>query len=68
MRLGGAAVDYPLLEVLVLDDGSSDATVEVATAAAEGDDRIVVLRDPINRGKPTASTWASHAQSMTSSP
>ena len=63
------AVDYPLLEVLVLDDGSSDATVAVATTAAEGDDR-----DPWSSairsiaGKPTGSTWASHAQSTTSSP
>jgi biofilm PGA synthesis N-glycosyltransferase PgaC len=45
------AVDYPLLEVLVLDDGSSDATVDVATTAAAGDERVVVVRDPVNRGK-----------------
>ena len=45
------AVDYPDLEILVLDDGSTDETVSVATAAAEGDERVEVLRDPTNRGK-----------------
>jgi biofilm PGA synthesis N-glycosyltransferase PgaC len=45
------AVDYPLLEVLVLDDGSSDETVAVATEAGRGDERIVVVPDPVNRGK-----------------
>jgi poly-beta-1,6-N-acetyl-D-glucosamine synthase len=45
------AVDYPLLEVLVLDDGSSDRTAEVATAARAGDERVEVLRDPTNKGK-----------------
>ena len=45
------ASDYPLLEVLVLDDGSSDGTEAAALAAAAGDRRCRVLRDPINRGK-----------------
>jgi biofilm PGA synthesis N-glycosyltransferase PgaC len=45
------AVDYPELEVLVLDDGSRDHTVEVAQAAAAGDPRCEVIRDPVNRGK-----------------
>ncbi|MGE5407780.1 MAG: glycosyltransferase family 2 protein [Syntrophothermus sp.] len=45
------AVDYPELEVLVLDDGSSDATVATATAAGAGDPRLEVVRDPVNRGK-----------------
>lgn len=45
------AVEYPDLEILVLDDGSRDETVSVASAAAEGDERVMVLRDPTNRGK-----------------
>ncbi len=43
--------DYPELEVLVLDDGSADGTAEAARAAAAGDPRCEVLRDPVNRGK-----------------
>jgi biofilm PGA synthesis N-glycosyltransferase PgaC len=45
------AVDYPELEVLVLDDGSSDRTAEVAASAGDGDPRLEVVRDPVNRGK-----------------
>jgi biofilm PGA synthesis N-glycosyltransferase PgaC len=45
------AVDYPELEILVLDDGSTDDTVGAAMAAAEGDTRVEVVRDPVNRGK-----------------
>jgi poly-beta-1,6-N-acetyl-D-glucosamine synthase len=45
------AVDYPDIEVLVLDDGSTDRTAEAATAAGKGDRRLEVVRDPENRGK-----------------
>jgi poly-beta-1,6-N-acetyl-D-glucosamine synthase len=45
------AVDYPELEVLVLDDGSTDDTVAAATAGAGDDERVEVVRDPVNRGK-----------------
>ena len=45
------ALDYPELEILVLDDGSSDDTSEVAEQAAENDPRVRVVRDPVNRGK-----------------
>ena len=45
------ASDYPRLEVLVLDDGSTDETEAVAVAAAGGDPRCRVRRDPVNRGK-----------------
>jgi biofilm PGA synthesis N-glycosyltransferase PgaC len=45
------AVDYPELQVLVLDDGSRDGTVAAARAAAGGDARCEVIPDPVNRGK-----------------
>ena len=45
------AVEYPALEVLVLDDGSTDATTEVARSVGAGDPRLRVLRDETNRGK-----------------
>ena len=45
------AVEYPELEILVLDDGSTDETASVASAAAGGDERVQVLRDPVNLGK-----------------
>jgi poly-beta-1,6-N-acetyl-D-glucosamine synthase len=45
------AVDYPELEVLVVDDGSTDATLAVAAQAGAGDQRLRVLRDKVNRGK-----------------
>jgi poly-beta-1,6-N-acetyl-D-glucosamine synthase len=44
-------VDYEELEILVLDDGSSDATVAAAETAAGDDPRLEVIRDPVNRGK-----------------
>ena len=43
--------DYPQLEVLVLDDGSTDATEATALEAINGDPRCRVIRDPVNRGK-----------------
>jgi poly-beta-1,6-N-acetyl-D-glucosamine synthase len=45
------AVDYPVLEVLVLDDGSTDRTEAAALEAADADGRCRVIRDPVNRGK-----------------
>jgi biofilm PGA synthesis N-glycosyltransferase PgaC len=45
------ASDYPRLELLVLDDGSTDDTETAAVAAAAGDERCQVIRDPVNRGK-----------------
>ena len=43
--------DYPELEIVVLDDGSTDGTSARATAAAEGDRRVEVIRDSANLGK-----------------
>ncbi|HXV34318.1 MAG TPA: glycosyltransferase [Gaiellaceae bacterium] len=45
------AADYPELEVIVLDDGSTDGTEAAALAAAGGDERCRVVRNPVNRGK-----------------
>src|SRR5690349_12408565 len=44
------AVEYPSLEILVLDDGSTDQTARLATAVAAGDARVTVVRDAVNRG------------------
>lgn len=44
-------VDYPEMEILVLDDGSTDATADRAGEAAAGDPRVRVVRDPENVGK-----------------
>lgn len=43
---------YPLWELLLVEDGSSDGTVETVTAYAErtGDDRIRLIRQPSNKG------------------
>jgi biofilm PGA synthesis N-glycosyltransferase PgaC len=43
--------DYPELEVLILDDGSTDDTAATARRAAGDDPRIQVIRDEVNRGK-----------------
>ena len=45
------ASDYPAIEVIVLDDGSTDATETAALQAAAEDPRFRVLRHPVNRGK-----------------
>jgi poly-beta-1,6-N-acetyl-D-glucosamine synthase len=45
------AADYPHLEVVVLDDGSTDDTAAAATGAAGEDPRCRVIRNEVNRGK-----------------
>lgn len=50
---GLRAQEPPVGEILVLDDGSSDGTAAIATAAAAGDPRVRVLP-----GEPLPDGWA----------
>jgi dolichyl-phosphate beta-glucosyltransferase len=49
--LGAVASVARPAELLVVDDGSTDATHAAATAAAGGDERLQVIRLPQNHGK-----------------
>jgi dolichyl-phosphate beta-glucosyltransferase len=42
---------YPEAEIIVVDDGSSDATVALVQAVAREDPRVHLLRNPGNQGK-----------------
>ncbi|MCX5464214.1 glycosyltransferase family 2 protein [Alcaligenes parafaecalis] len=42
--------DYPYWELLVVDDGSSDNTIELVREHAFADPRIKLLRQPFNQG------------------
>jgi SAM-dependent methyltransferase len=52
-RVLDAPVDGDL-ELVAVDDGSTDRSLEVLQELAASDDRIVVLRHPVNRGKGAA--------------
>jgi len=56
--LDGLRADY---EVIIVDDGSSDKTAEVAEGIAAGDKRVRVIRHPRNRGYGAALQSGFHA-------
>jgi poly-beta-1,6-N-acetyl-D-glucosamine synthase len=47
-------LDYPAYEVLVIDDGSPDATAEIARRHVRRDTRFRLLRKEVNEGKAMA--------------
>src|SRR5882762_228014 len=51
---------YPALDVVVVDDGSTDRTGFVADAVAHSDSRVRVIRHERNRGKGAAIKTALH--------
>jgi biofilm PGA synthesis N-glycosyltransferase PgaC len=62
------AVDYPNLEVLVLDDGSTDGTEAAAEQAADGDRRFRLPAIRSTVAKPTGSTSDSERRVTSSWP
>lgn len=52
-RVLDAPVDCDL-ELVAVDDGSTDRSLEILEELARGDDRVIVVRHPVNRGKGAA--------------
>ncbi|MBN1923076.1 MAG: glycosyltransferase [Anaerolineae bacterium] len=52
--------DYPELELLLLDDASTDTTAEVARAAANGDPRFRILQGELLPSGWMGKSWACH--------
>jgi glycosyltransferase involved in cell wall biosynthesis len=50
-RVAGVVADWPGVEVIVIDDGSTDGTRVEADLAAADHDFVTVVGYPINRGK-----------------
>ena len=44
------SLDYPDLQILINDNGSSDKTLDIVRAETQGDDRVTVTAWPDNRG------------------
>jgi glycosyltransferase involved in cell wall biosynthesis len=53
--IGRRVLDSPFTaEVLIVDDGSTDATAEIATKLADADQRVRLIRQGYNQGKGAA--------------
>ena len=50
IRPGLSEVGVDALELLVVEDGSRDRTVEIAQAIAQADRDVVVIQHAVNRG------------------
>ncbi len=65
IAIRSALVEPEVAEVMVIDDGSTDTTSDVAHAADDGTGRLRVVRFDVNRGPSAA---RNHAISISSAP